>query len=1463
MLYVDGRGLGASFQFWRARCIIAAEKGVFVASDKPAIHEVDFCAQIASSVNVEVSRNPGIFPFHEARVEGYGTGASRRKRKDLRFYDAQGRLVLCGEVKLPGTPEGRSPYDGKLCQDAAQKANDAGVQYFFTWNVNAFVLWDNSLWDRPLQDRRIREWRLQRNLSNPEDVARETNLDFIKSHFLPELLRDLADIISGRRSDWSMPPDDIFIRSLESHLDWPVRLCSTHILEQAKRNRTFDLRIQEWMTEQDWTFVRSPEEEWAKALDNMAKTLAYVWANRLIFYKALRARFSDLPRLELRSSVKKASEAMTVFNRFFQRAVDRSGDYEPLLMPDAKDWATELVFRAENALDAWRGLLRGIESVDFRDVPSDVVGRIFQKLIGPDERHRYGQHFTGDDVVDLINAFCIRSAAAAVLDPACGSGSFLVRAYYRKQHLGLRTHLDLIAELFGCDISMYPAHLATLNLAAREINDEANYPRVARRNFFDYVPSQPFCYVPDNAGGRQAIALPPLDAVVGNPPYVRQEKVEKDDKKRFGQIGAVAWPGLRLTGRSDLHCYFWPAVARLLKTDGYFGFLTSSSWLDVEYGFALQGWILRHFRILAILESAAESWFEDARVKTCVTILQRCDDETQRMTNRVRFVRISSKLSEMIGVPPTPENEEARQTAFENLRDRILSADVDCQGEHWRIIVKTQQELWNDGVRAGMILGNAQATESEDESAEDREDEGEAESKSKGSLEGILDNYRAGKWGRYVRAPNLYFDIMRRFASRFVALGEIADIRFGVKSGCDAFFMPKDITAKMLGQHRTDRAFRQHAGGAPRNDVESGKLKIIEAGDGSVHPIEAEYLAPEVHSLMKVDRPCVRATDVDRIVLLVNEELKDLKAKAPWVWHYLRYGSTASFASEKSKGKPVPERPTCKARDPWYDLTGLVKPGFAFWAKAQQYRHIVPANPERVICNCNLYDVESDELTDSEEKSLVAILNSTIIGLFKTFYGRFAGTEGNLKTEVVDVNLLEVPDPRGVSPRVAKRLSEALDLLCQRDVGRLVEEQLMDCHTPERARRIAAGPLALSNELQQSDRRRLDDAVFEMLGVSDPKEREKLIDRLYEATARHFRDIRVVEIDKMEQRAKSDRGRFSVHDLAADIWDAAELEDVMPMAEWIGKQPESDSTATLLEDRPACLSNDLMFAPSTVYFGKTRKIYRDYRSREQAELAVFLANLGITGELRLPANPESCQKLLERLNARLEKVRARYQELAASRTSDARMRANLEEVLERWFLLGREGPAHGTPMDAELETRETGAEILPFRKVQPHLEERYRTCIPLSTLRAAAGKWSAEQTRLEFDENTEWVTFATTTRFEPGMFVAQIQGDSMEPEIQSGSYCLFRTPRAGTRQGRKLLVWHSGIDDPHTSGHYTLKVYSSEKATAPDGTWHHTRVTLKPLNHNYAPIILTPHDEDEVRVIAEFVGVIGKPGATG
>ena len=220
---------------------------------------------------------------------------------------------------------------------------------------------------------------------------------------------------------------------------------------------------------------------------------------------------------------------------------------------------------------------------------------------------------------------------------------------------------------------------------------------------------------------------------------------------------------------------------------------------------------------------------------------------------------------------------------------------------------------------------------------------------------------------------------------------------------------------------QSDREFRRNAAAQPARMRQSGKLKIVQAGDGSVHPIEAKYLAPELHTLRKMVRTIVRAADLDRVVLLVGEPMHKLKAKSPWVWRYLQYGMSATFVSSKSKPVPVPKRSSCAARDPWYDLTALRHPGIAFWPMAHQYIHVIPGNPEGLVCNHRLFDVGNAKLSQAESESLVAILNSTLVALWKNFYGRYTGTEGSLDTEVIDAKLVHVPDPRGASPRMWPR----------------------------------------------------------------------------------------------------------------------------------------------------------------------------------------------------------------------------------------------------------------------------------------------------------------------------------------------------------------------------------------------------------------------------------------------------------
>jgi phage repressor protein C with HTH and peptisase S24 domain len=146
----------------------------------------------------------------------------------------------------------------------------------------------------------------------------------------------------------------------------------------------------------------------------------------------------------------------------------------------------------------------------------------------------------------------------------------------------------------------------------------------------------------------------------------------------------------------------------------------------------------------------------------------------------------------------------------------------------------------------------------------------------------------------------------------------------------------------------------------------------------------------------------------------------------------------------------------------------------------------------------------------------------------------------------------------------------------------------------------------------------------------------------------------------------------------------------------------------------------------------------------------------------------------------------------------------------------------------------------------------------LTTLQVAAGKFSDEQESLfsNVAEEEDWITWDDHPKFEEGMFVAKVQGKSMEPDIPDGAYCLFRPPRAGSRQGKTVLVWHAGITDPHTGGQYTVKIYESEKRGRDDGEWEHARIILKPRNPDYSPIVIEEGAEGEVRIIAEFVEVV-------
>jgi len=1268
-------------------------------------YEVTFCSRVSKWADALFAQNP-VWGFKRSEIEE--SKGIERKRSDLRVYGVRENLVLGGEVKLPGTVEGRNAHSHSLVEDSNTKASNAGAEFFFTWNVNKLVLFDAKKWHLPLPERQVGTFDLGLDLDNPDDVSRPEVEKQIQE-FLFDFFSRFAVIASGKQPEWGMSLDAYFIDAFESHTSWAVKLTKESLWAKSAADKSFDALLQEWMAgDQGWQVIRNDPKTWRTLIDRAARTLCYVFSNRLLFYESVRTKFTELKELHVPKKASSGDELYVHFQKAFQKAVEATGDYETLFYPFEKDWAGPLIFGHEHSIDAWRSVLEEIRPFNFKEIRTDILGGIFKRLIAPEERHKFGQHYTNEDLVDVVNAFCIRKAEDAVLDPTCGSGSFLVRAYLRKAWLDRDrrlahpavSHQDRLAQIYGVDISLFAAHLSTLNLAARDINDEENYPRIARRNFFEIRDEKPFCQLPQGLRGERRLApipLPPLNAVVGNPPYVRQELIpRRNDKPKpkpmqakedLLELCAELWPNLKLSGRSDLHCYFWPAATHFLKEKGWFGFLVSSSWLDVEYGFALQAWVLTHFKIHAILESNAEPWFEDARVKTCAVILQKCDDPAEREKHLVKFVRLDTPLKSILGERP---DENSRQTAAEEFRDAILACKKNATRDGWRVVVKKQKDLWEDGLRAGRLFEmqkqrdlaeGVRGANSAEGNDEDGDDNGSYDENGNGLLHdgggiGYGPKYGGGKWGKYLRAPNLYFQIMERYASRFVPLGEIAAIRRGITSGCDAFFMPRDVSAEFLEKYSrlewNDAPLHTHC---KRAEVESGNVKLALAGDDTVHPVESKYLKPEVHSLMNISRPVLAAVELNRLILFVSEPME--KLKGTYVQKYLRYGEKTSFASKKSKAVPVPQRSTCVGRQPWYDLT-FTKSGHLIWPKSQQYRHVIVHNKDRLIVNCNLYDVTAVDEKECSPELLAAVLNSTLVGLVKIYFGRYAGTEGNLKTEVVDVNLLDVPDPRRATKAVARKLQDAFAKLCQRDTRPMVEEEFMDCHDPKHAQKLAQNPIRLPWELRQPDRRALDLAVFELLGVSEDAKREKLCDELYHETAEHFRQIRIVEIQKQEQRSGAEGREFRTDELAADLWDSLAPAEKQPLVEWLAAQVKSRDgfTVDVPEGRASLPDANDMLDANTIFFrqskgGKGVAPPLPLPSRAHAEMVFTLAQHNIHGELPLPKSEKTARSLQAGLTQRLVSLAARADELARSRTGDEKRATELAALLEFWLIHGK------------------------------------------------------------------------------------------------------------------------------------------------------------------------------------------------
>lgn len=351
----------------------------------------------------------------------------------------------------------------------------------------------------------------------------------------------------------------------------------------------------------------------------------------------------------------------------------------------------------------------GYYEYDFKAMPADVLGKVYENYLGwiarnpltPDlsgksgklfdhesgkelrnksraKRKEQGIYYTPTFIVDYIVKNALRPVLdkcksidalkkIKVLDPACGSGSFLIRVMdeivKKYEEFGARpneyTRLTILLDnIYGVDLDEQAVEIAKLNLLVNSLDCRMKLPDLSDnikngnslisgrdeelRKYFgpSFRSKKPFNWQEEfpevfKQGG--------FDVVIGNPPYVDVRKIVSEDKQFFFDNYQCA------ENRTNTFSIFIEKGINLLNENGLLGFIIPNTILTHSSYRKLRVKILRECSIVRIFNLSGHI-FKDATVETVVLIIKKEIGEKNRNENNifVDFKTDSEKTTEII-----------------------------------------------------------------------------------------------------------------------------------------------------------------------------------------------------------------------------------------------------------------------------------------------------------------------------------------------------------------------------------------------------------------------------------------------------------------------------------------------------------------------------------------------------------------------------------------------------------------------------------------------------------------------------------------------------------------------------------------------------------------------------------------------------------------------------------------------
>ena len=607
------------------------------------LNERAWAGQIISWIKQSINDSTTIFQ-DATNDEGLKVASGRTKFPDvLLFTDKISGVVFNGwELKFPDTPAD----DSEMLENALEKAERLKSNSFVTWNGTEAIIWKINDDNYSLSSlEKLKVYPKEKDITKRNDLADRNNYNKHEAKLqkrLNEILHDLGQLYENGELKNAI--------NISSNIVEAVTQTAMHFVPQLKNeinelkgdDKAFRTEFNQWKIIESATIkilsTSSRRVEKVEPEEVLAKFTYYKLIGKVLFYLTLSENLSGkVSKLELKNS----KQVQKQLNEFFNQA--KKIDYQAVFESDFTDkipfneTIDELLFR----------LVGVFNEFDFKVLPTEVIGYILENLVPQEEKQKFGQYFTSETLANLVTFSAIKSRNDVVIDPTSGTGTFLNSFYNTLQFFGNKSHQQVLNQIWGNDISHFPATLSVISLYKQKVDDTANFPRIIRKDFFTITPSQTIA-IPDNKDIDKInqIPIPKFDAVISNFPFIQQEDIPNEIlntqfESEFAKTQTAFLNGSKfdINGKSDYYIYCFYNSLKFLKDNGTLSAITSNAWLGKNYGLQFKKFLLDNFQIKYIVKSNAEHWFKDSKVSTIFITLEKGTSKEP-----TKFITVNEKL---------------------------------------------------------------------------------------------------------------------------------------------------------------------------------------------------------------------------------------------------------------------------------------------------------------------------------------------------------------------------------------------------------------------------------------------------------------------------------------------------------------------------------------------------------------------------------------------------------------------------------------------------------------------------------------------------------------------------------------------------------------------------------------------------------------------------------------------------